>query len=621
MTEEQFTSLVERLEVEQKRDPRAYRRKVVLLAYAGYAYIAIVIVGSLAALLASLALMKTSALAAKLVIVVGAFVFLVLRAMWVKLEAPEGHEIRREDAPELFTVLDRLQKALHVHARFDHVLITDDFNAAVVQVPRLGILGWHRNYLLIGLPLMKALSRKQLAAVLAHELGHLAGGHGRLGNWVYRLRFGWARLAAMLQESGSAGGFMFRPFFQRYVPYFNAVSFPLARANEYEADANAARLTSPTAAAAALTTVNVMGSFLHAHYWPDIHRNAMAHARPDGFSPFSQMGTAMTSAVDATTLRGFLTAATGWKTSVADTHPALADRLRALNQEPRLSLPSPSESSDSLLGAALPSINDTFDKRWQHGITPVWEQRYQQAQEDRRELNNLETRVANGETLSVDDRFKRAMLTEEIGSGKDAAMEQLRTLHDQAPEHAPTCFTLGARLLERDDESGAELIERAMEREPDAADTGTSMLRDFYAKHGRQAEADTWHKRWIKQQELRYFAELERSHISAADTFEPHSLNDDQIETLRAQLAALGKMRKVWLVRKKVQHLSEQPVLVVGFITTPWYWPATVKRMIAMRDRIARQIVLQGSVTVICVESGNSPIRKRMNKVPGARII
>jgi len=74
-------------------------------------------------------------------------------------------------------------------------LITDDFNAAVVQIPRLGLLGWYRNTLLIGLPLMKALTRQQLAAVLAHEFGHLAGGHGRLGNWVYRLRFGWARLA------------------------------------------------------------------------------------------------------------------------------------------------------------------------------------------------------------------------------------------------------------------------------------------------------------------------------------------------------------------------------------------------------------------------------------------
>jgi hypothetical protein len=53
--------------------------------------------------------------------------------------------------------------------RFHHVLVTDDFNAAVVQAPRLGLFGWYRNYLLIGLPLAKALTVEQFKAVLAHE--------------------------------------------------------------------------------------------------------------------------------------------------------------------------------------------------------------------------------------------------------------------------------------------------------------------------------------------------------------------------------------------------------------------------------------------------------------------
>ena len=120
-------------------------------------------------------------------------------------------------------MLGRLQHDLHVSARFDHVLLTEEFNAAVVQIPRLGILGWNRNYLIIGLPLMKALTRKQLAAVLAHELGHLAGGHARLGNWIYRLRLGWMRLARRLEDSESVGKLVFRPFFARYADF--SVSF------------------------------------------------------------------------------------------------------------------------------------------------------------------------------------------------------------------------------------------------------------------------------------------------------------------------------------------------------------------------------------------------------------
>ena len=230
MNAEEFEALVGRLEREQADDPARYRRKVVLLAAAGYAYVAVVLLVAVGLLFASLAYTKNNAIAAKYIWVVGLFVFFVIRAMWVRLEAPQGREITRRESPTLFSLLDQLRRALKVDVRFDHVLLTDEFNAAVVQIPRLGILGWHRNYLIIGLPLMKALTRKQLAAVLAHELGHLAGGHGRLGNWIYRLRLGWSRLGEMLEQTESMANYIFRPFFKRYVPYFSAVSFPLARA-------------------------------------------------------------------------------------------------------------------------------------------------------------------------------------------------------------------------------------------------------------------------------------------------------------------------------------------------------------------------------------------------------
>jgi Zn-dependent protease with chaperone function len=146
---------------------------------------------------------------------------MVARAMWVRLDPPKGRPITTYDASELFELIDKLRRSLGA-PRFHHVLITDEFNAAVVQTPQLGLLGWYRNTLLIGLPLMKALTRQQLAAVLAHEFGHLAGGHGRLGNWIYRLRFGWVRLAQALQERRSLGSFAFRPFFKWYAPYFSS---------------------------------------------------------------------------------------------------------------------------------------------------------------------------------------------------------------------------------------------------------------------------------------------------------------------------------------------------------------------------------------------------------------
>ena len=275
MTNAQFEALVHRLEGEARRDPSGYQFKVLLIAWLGNAYLGLMlllIVGLLAALVAGIVVSK-SAVAVKLLILVGAFLWLVLRAIWVSVPPPLGMELAAANAPELFAMIDALRRQLGA-PRFHHVLLTDDFNAAVVRSPRLGIFGWPRNYLLIGLPLMKGLTVEQFKAVLAHEFGHLAKGHGRVSNWIYRQRVRWSRLMSTLEESGSKGTLLFKPFLNWFAPYFNAYSFPLARANEYEADATAVRLTSPRAAAAALTNVNVVGSYLSERYWPRIHKQA-----------------------------------------------------------------------------------------------------------------------------------------------------------------------------------------------------------------------------------------------------------------------------------------------------------------------------------------------------------
>jgi len=101
------------------------------------------------------------------------------------------------EVPELFAMLRGLEDELGA-PRFHEVLLVGDNNAAVVQLPRLGVFGWYKNYLLLGLPLMQGLGPEEFKSVLAHELGHLSGGHGRFGNWLYRMRRSWEYTFAYL---------------------------------------------------------------------------------------------------------------------------------------------------------------------------------------------------------------------------------------------------------------------------------------------------------------------------------------------------------------------------------------------------------------------------------------
>jgi Zn-dependent protease with chaperone function len=374
-----FEALIARMEALAVGNPAAYRRRVFGLALLGYGYLALVVlvlVALCAFFIASAVYLR--ALAVKLLFVAGAPLALVLRSMWINMEAPAGERLTRALAPELFRMLDGLRQRLHTPPLHD-VLLTSDFNAGVMQVPRLGLFGWHRSYLFIGLPLMKSLTVEQFEAVLAHELGHLAGGHARAGNWIYRLRLIWQRLEVAFAATPHWGSGPIRAFFRWYIPRFSATSFPLARANEYEADAAAVRLTSARSAAQALTAVSIVGSYLSERYWPRIHSAARELPQP-AFAPYSEfMANAMQDVPDDE-LRTWQDTALAARTSYHDTHPSLADRLQAMGARAEFAPPLAGSGAERLLGSERARLERAFDAQWRERVAESWKQVHEKHQ-------------------------------------------------------------------------------------------------------------------------------------------------------------------------------------------------------------------------------------------------
>src|SRR5687768_14201978 len=133
MTDQAFEALVGRLEARAKDNPAGYKTRVFLMALLGNAYLGVMLV-LIAALLAAAAVsvLWLKAAGVKIAFVVGVFLWLVLKALWVRLAPPQGTEVTAGEAPELFAMIEELRRKLR-SPRFHHVLVTDDFNAAVVQ--------------------------------------------------------------------------------------------------------------------------------------------------------------------------------------------------------------------------------------------------------------------------------------------------------------------------------------------------------------------------------------------------------------------------------------------------------------------------------------------------------
>ncbi|MEY3201127.1 MAG: hypothetical protein RIR70_677, partial [Pseudomonadota bacterium] len=522
---------------------------------------------------------------------------------------------------ELFALIERLRVQLGA-PRFHHVLITPSFNAAVVQEPRFGLVGPSRNYLVLGLPLLKALTVDQFAAVLAHEFGHLAKRHGRMAHWVYRQRLRWSSLLSTVERDSGWGAWLFKPFMKWFVPYFNAYSFPLARADEFQADAIAARLTSPPALAQALTMTAVMAAYLDQRFWPGVHKRADVEPQP-GFLPYARMQETMSVDLDAESIARFSDEALARKTDCADTHPCLTDRLAAIGEAAQFSMSALEARADRLLMPALDSLTESFDTHWVEAVSPSWMERYQTVQKQRRRLEELNARHAEGAAFSLDEEIERGLLIEALTENPEDALAYFTALHEQHRGDPRVCLLLGTRLLWRNDAAGVALVESAMTMDELLSCEACAALRDYHAREGRMDEATVWHEHLLRHAKNRQQAEDERTRVHSNERFDRHDLPAATAEAIVSALAKIPRLRQAWLVKKRVKHFPSEPCYLIAFRITPWYTFHDRDRAANVRARILEALSEYKTldIRVMNVEGDNRIFAKAFKRLKGGRVV
>ena len=109
------------------------------------------------------------------------------------------------------------------------VYISPEFNASVASAfTFLPVL--RRNVLILGYPLLAAMSQKALIGILAHEIGHLAGNHLSASLVFYSLESFWKSLH--LGVFNIITGLWLR----YYLPAVHIAALPIYRRHEVEAD-------------------------------------------------------------------------------------------------------------------------------------------------------------------------------------------------------------------------------------------------------------------------------------------------------------------------------------------------------------------------------------------------
>jgi Zn-dependent protease with chaperone function len=631
MTREQFDTLVRQVEQGIGRDPKALRRRVVLWALVGYAgFLSWVF----AVLLLAGAFLGPGIYFGKdgwILIVVGSFVLLggggvVIKSLWVRLELPQGRILKRGEAPALFTMLDDLRAKLRSSA-FDRVLIVPHYNASVVQSPRLGVLGWWRSYLLIGLPLMESLSAAELRAVLAHEFAHLSKEHGRFGHWLYRLRRAWEQIFEQLRRPRAANEVTLRPLIVKFVewfwPRFDAHAFVFSRANEYEADSIAASLAGSDHIAAALTRIAVFGKIVDETFWQETWLRANTEPLPP-VDVFSKLTAAMTREPAESDRIKWCQEALRATTTNTDTHPCLRERLQALQFLPGdvASIPWPTAAENNaataLLGPALEGIRDDLQSEWAKTCADHWRDRHSKAHALQHRLSALEQHAPVA--CDVDALWDKARVMIDL-EGDAAAEPLLRQILLLRPDHAPANFCLGRRLLEVGDAAGESHLEQAISGDEELLPQACGLLHAHFRAEGRTERLRELNARMDAHEKSLVESRRERSSVEASDTFVLHTLTEDELSTLRAQLSAEPNLYRAFLGQKQLRHFPKQRLFVLC-VETPrgWHRLPVREHDESLARRLAQTVQLPGRVLVFAPHGSFRAIARKVQQVPGTNI-
>jgi len=596
-----FVHMVRMSEHASAENSRAYRRSVAAFAALGYAWVlgCLALAAGLVAWVVPQLLHGRFRLGLALLLLTAlGLLWTSLRALWIRLDAPEGVEITALEAPALFEALERIRRKIK-GPMIHHVTLNDEFNASIQQLPRYGLLGGAVNHLVIGLPLLMALDRPRFLAVLAHEYGHLRGDHGRFAAWIYRTRLAWMRLHHGLQGGTDPVALATQTFMRWYFPRFAAKTFALARQDEYEADRIAGKLLGRDVAAAALTEIAVRGAWLQSEFWARHWSKAAEHPLPVG--PYQSLRRRLARMPEAAFANDALRQALKRIGSVDDTHPGLRDRIEALETPPILPEWSRGGALD-LLGQDAKRWLAYFDKQWCRDHATEWKQHHAWLGRVRERVQVLNAGQAQG---SADELVELARLKRHLDP-----RAQVRPLYELALERSPghpgALRGLAQCLPEGDREARLRCLERLWEAD-DAERwwTARAALAELETpRPGMEHDAAAfkqWRKRLERAQEAEERAWEELAGTAFFNRATRHDLSAFEQAELQAELIRYLPVARAWLVRKNLREFARRRAYLL-FVELPGLGDEDTFELCR---RLERQLHLPGPVLVLC--AGESP--------------
>ncbi|MFN0183012.1 MAG: M48 family metalloprotease, partial [Aquabacterium sp.] len=464
--------------------------------------------------------------------------------------------------------------------------------------------------------------------------------------FIYRQRIAWGTIQQLAEQWEGRVGRWLATWVGRFAPYFNAYTFVLARANEYQADRASADLVGAAAAQAALKRVNVAGA-LHGDFMGRTYEGLRTLPEPPSDLTLRWADEARGSPALADAAPRWLANALDRRGAPMDTHPPLRQRLAALGDpaavgtgtaegtpaaspgagladppvqiEPPAPLAGPS-AAQAWLGTALPALREQLASAWADAVREGWAERHAQWTSGAARLAEL--RALPAPTPPEQLECLRLARSHEPQVDRREAAAAFTAAH---PDEPGGWFVCAQVALDHDDPAAAATaFERAMALDADAIKPACDQMYVWLREHGDTAAAEPWAQRWrerdaLEQQRTREFQALDPAHALA-----PREIPEPAAGELLQRILGAKRtgVRALYLVRR---HLAADPALLTHvLVVDAGLW---VRWRNTPHDLVKRYIDLEWPTAVLVTVPPRSwrgawPAWWRtLRAMPGARIL
>jgi Zn-dependent protease with chaperone function len=608
MTRDSFNSLVNRLEVAWSDRPEGLLKHTVRWVLLGYVALLATLLTGILLLAAGVGLAVKfqsfgGTLLAAVVALTGALTAtFIFGCLWVRFDPPPGLELSEEDHPDLHALIAETS-AVAGGVRFHRVILDPEMNASVVQNPRLGVLGWYRAYLVLGLPLLEVLDVEEFKAVLAHEFAHMVGADGKTGAWLHRTRTTWERVIAHM-SSGPYCPLVAR-FFNWFWPRFNSRAFILSRINELAADRISAEAVSPEALARGLQRLAIQGERLEDELWDPLERKFLG-SEPLPEDVMERMSALLRINPNPKQSEMWLRRVLSKSKDGGDSHPSLSDRLARLGfqaGDAALPLdqiaPQASAAEELLRPSFLAKARATFSREW-----------LAEALKSPRTSPNGRSRQ---EARSVKEAWKRIAALSRL-DGLEKIQSEVLALLERRPNHSGALYLRGCHLAAKGDPNSTRFLEQAA-ADPTLSVRAFETLASFYAQLGRTAETATMRERAERHERELRSALVERNQVCKEDCFLPHDLCSREIESLRETLEREPVVKRAWVGAKQVKHFPTWRYLIlVVEVRWPAFKPVSEKSQEQLLARILENWEADGYVHAVRLDETTRPMLRALKR-------